>query len=221
MPKKIIAKKTWRKKRYLQMGTYAKNNATKMTGNANFLLPVPPVAVGAMTIAGQLVIDLYPNRNDSLANKDAFKSAVDDCDDKLHLQIDYVSEQSGGDATKIISAGCIPSTNAVTVAVRLGNTPTPAFKALGGGRMKSKVAKVPGATSYMRIFFDDPESILNVDVDTISCVSANGGSFFFCDGKLTREMGGFTANKKIYGACVCKNNMGYGNLSAITSSGVL
>ncbi|MEI6815550.1 MAG: hypothetical protein WCL14_02980 [Bacteroidota bacterium] len=221
MGKKIVAKKSWSKRKYLAMGAFAKSVGTGLTGNADFTTPAPPIAPGALTIAGQLVIDLYSNRLNGPTNKTNFKAAIKDCDDKLHLNVDYISEQAGGSALKIESTNCVASTNSYTHAVRLGTTPTPALKALGGNRMKSTVKKMLGATSYVHIFYTDKDSIITVDVDAISCMSAVGGSFSFCNGGVSREMGGFTANKKIYCCTVAKNAAGYGNLSASTSSGVL
>ena len=221
MGKKIVAKKSWSKRKYLAMGAFAKSVGTGLTGNADFTTPAPPIAPGALTIAGQLVIDLYSNRLNGPTNKTNFKAAIKDCDDKLHLNVDYISEQAGGSALKIQSTNCIASTNVATPAVRLGDTPTPALKALGGNRMKSTVKKMLGSKSMTHIFYTDKDSIITVDVDTISMMSTTGGSFFMTTGGLTKEMGGFSANKKIYCCAVAKNKVGYGNLSASTSSGVL
>ena len=221
MPKKIIALKNWKKRAYLAMGAIAKSIATGLTGNANFTTPAPPVTPVALAAAGQLVIDLHPTRNNGPSNKTTFKNAVNDCNDKMVLDVDYISEQAGGDALKIESANCVASTNTKVTPVRLGNTPTPALKPLGGNRVQSKVKKMVGSKMMTHIFYDDPESVITVDIDTISMTSAHGGSFFMTSGSLTKEMGGFTANKKIYCVTVGKNKVGYGNLSSPNSTGVL
>src|ERR1700722_8452402 len=219
MAKIIGAKKTWSRTKPTEMAAFGLNSVRMMTGNSSYLTPKIPLS--DMTDSCDLVNELYPNRNDGDENKTDDKEAVDDLETKLQKQQAYVTEQAGGVTLVIESAGFVATTNGRKTVVRLGDTPTPKLKPMGGNRMKSRVKKVAGATSYVFIFFDDPDSIISADIDTITCISADGGSFSFCYGGGFNEMGGFTANKKIYCIAICKNKVGYGNLSAITSSGVL
>jgi len=222
MAKQITGKKDWDKRKPTEMAAKALYKVSKMTANTNFPTPeVPLTGAGSLTVAANLVNTLYAARNDNPENKTNFKNAVNDLDEKLTLQMSYVSYVAGGVATIIQSGGFVATTNGRTVAVRLGDTPTPKLTPMGGNRVKSVVAKMPGSKIMTHIFFTDPESIISVDIDTISCMSTNGGSFFICSGSNNKEMGGLTANKKVYCCAVGKNKVGYGNLSAITSTGVL
>ena len=203
------------------MASIATNSVAKMTGNPDMTTPSPKVPLLDMTESANAVTEQYADRFNGPMNKENFKNAVNDLDLKLHEQLGYASNQADGIALIIDSAGFAATTNARKVAVRLGDTNTPKLKTMGNGKMKSTIVRMEGAKEYVHIFFHDPNSIIIVTRNTISCMSANGGSFSMVSGKLKEVMEGFTPNKKIYACAVARNKRGYGNLSAIISSGVL
>jgi hypothetical protein len=219
MPKQIVVKITWSVKKPLLMASFAKEVATDMTGNATY--PQPPVKPSDLADAAELVIKTYALRNNGAEAKTNFENALSDLDNMLHLQEEYVSHVAAGDTLKIESAGFVATTNERNAAVRPEAPNASKLTALGGGRLKSSVNKVIGATDYTHIFYTDPDSIIVLDQFHISFSSAKGGKFIVATGGLYEEVSGLPELTKAYVIVVAHNSAGYSNASPAVSIGVI
>ncbi len=219
MPKKIVVKVTWSTRKPLQMASFAKDTALDMTGNP--VTPTPPVIPADVKAAADLVIINYANRKNGALAKTNSDDAITALDLVLHQNSDYVSTESAGDSAKIESTGYMATVNSHSPAVRPGTPASPDLKPMGGGRVKSTVAKVLGAEEYTHIFYTDSASVITVTETQIVVSSATGGSFIFATGGLVEEASGLTAQTSVSTCVVAHNAAGNSNASAVVKSGVL
>ncbi len=146
MSRKVIVRISWSIKQPLKMASFALGTVSAMKDDDDFLSP--EIALKIMTDAAGKVPIAYSIRKNGDVAKDNFNTSILLLNSYLHSQAEFVNKIANGNATIIHNAEFESTSDERGAGIKPNIAGSVTLKAIGGGGMKAKVAKVKGATNY-------------------------------------------------------------------------
>ena len=146
MSRKVIVRISWSVKKPLQMASFALGTVSAMKTDDDFLSP--EIALNTMTDAAVKVERDYSVRKNGVVAKDNLKTSTILLNSYLHSQAEFVNKIANGNATIIHNAGFESTSDERGAGIKPGIAGFVTLKAISGGGLKAKIAKVKGATNY-------------------------------------------------------------------------
>ncbi len=158
MSRKVIVRISWSVKKPLQMASFALGTVSAMKTDDDFLSP--EIALNTMTDAAVKVERDYSVRKNGVVAKDNLKTSTILLNSYLHSQAEFVNKIANGNATIIHNAGFESTSDERGAGIKPGIAGFVTLKAISGGGLKAKIAKVKGATNYC--FILNMQGVFNI-----------------------------------------------------------